>query len=30
MLVLGVVKNSAITFANPEDAKRSIIVQRKR
>ena len=29
MLVMGVVKNGAITFAYPEDAKRNLIVQRK-
>lgn len=30
MLVMGVVKNSAVTFAYPEDAKRNLFVQRKR
>ena len=29
MLVIGVVKNGAITFAYPEDAKRNLIIQRK-
>ena len=29
MLVVGMVKNGAITFAYPEDAKRNLIVQRK-
>ncbi|MDB5929661.1 MAG: amino acid/amide transporter substrate-binding protein family [Polaromonas sp.] len=29
MLVMGMVKNSAITFAYPEDAKRNLFVQRK-
>lgn len=29
MLVMGVVKNGAITFAYPEDAKRNLFVQRK-
>lgn len=29
MLVIGAVKNGAITFAYPEDAKRNLIVQRK-
>jgi branched-chain amino acid transport system substrate-binding protein len=29
MLVMGQVKNGAITFAYPEDAKRNLIVQRK-
>lgn len=29
MLVMGMVKNGAITFAYPEDAKRNLIVQRK-
>ncbi|MCJ7799072.1 MAG: ABC transporter substrate-binding protein [Polaromonas sp.] len=29
MLVMGVVKNGAITFAYPEDAKRNLLVQRK-
>lgn len=29
MLVIGMVKNGAVTFAYPEDAKRSLIVQRK-
>lgn len=29
MLVIGMVKNGAITFAYPEDAKRNLIVQRK-
>ena len=29
MLVVGVVKNGAITFAYPEDAKRNLIIQRK-
>ena len=28
-LVMGMVKNGAITFAYPEDAKRNLIVQRK-
>ncbi len=30
MLVMGQVKNGAITFAYPEDAKRNLIVQRKK
>ena len=30
MLVMGLVKNGAITFAYPEDAKRNLFVQRKR
>ena len=30
MLVMGQVKNGAITFAYPEDAKRNLFVQRKR
>lgn len=30
MLVMGQVKNGAVTFANPEDAKRNLLVQRKR
>ena len=30
MLVMGQVKNGVITFANPEDAKRNLLVQRKR
>ena len=30
MLVIGMVKNGAITFAYPEDAKRNLIVQRKK
>ncbi|MBT9513047.1 MAG: ABC transporter substrate-binding protein [Acidovorax sp.] len=29
MLVMGMVKNGAITFAYPEDAKRNLIIQRK-
>ncbi|CAN5399315.1 ABC transporter substrate-binding protein [soil metagenome] len=29
MLVMGVVKNGAVTFAYPEDAKRNLFVQRK-
>ncbi len=29
MLVIGAVKNGAITFAYPEDAKRNLIIQRK-
>ncbi|MGE6339639.1 hypothetical protein ACQKEU_22970, partial [Acidovorax sp. NPDC077664] len=29
MLVIGMVKNGAITFAYPEDAKRNLIIQRK-
>ena len=29
MLVLGMVKNGAVTFAYPEDAKRNLFVQRK-
>ena len=29
MLIVGMVKNGAITFAYPEDAKRNLIVQRK-
>ena len=29
MLVMGMVKNGAITFAYPEDAKRNLFVQRK-
>jgi branched-chain amino acid transport system substrate-binding protein len=29
MLVMGMVKNSLITFAYPEDAKRNLFVQRK-
>jgi len=29
MLMMGVVKNGAVTFAHPEDAKRSLFVQRK-
>lgn len=29
MLVLGQVKNGAVTFAYPEDAKRNLFVQRK-
>ena len=29
MLVMGLVKNGAVTFANPEDAKRNLFVQRK-
>lgn len=29
MLVMGQVKNGAITFAYPEDAKRNLIIQRK-
>ena len=29
MLVMGMVKNSAVTFAYPEDAKRNLFVQRK-
>ncbi|WP_298214963.1 ABC transporter substrate-binding protein [Acidovorax sp.] len=29
MLVIGVVKNGAVTFAYPEDAKRNLFVQRK-
>lgn len=29
MLVLGVVKDGAVTYAHPEDAKRSLFVQRK-
>ncbi len=29
MLVMGMVKNAAVTFANPEDAKRNLFVQRK-
>ncbi len=29
MLVMGLVKNGAITFAHPEDAKRNLFVQRK-
>ena len=29
MLVMGLVKNGAITFAYPEDAKRNLFVQRK-
>lgn len=29
MLVIGQVKNGAITFAYPEDAKRNLFVQRK-
>ena len=30
MLVMGMVKNGAVTFAYPEDAKRNLFVQRKR
>jgi branched-chain amino acid transport system substrate-binding protein len=30
MLVMGQVKNGVVTFANPEDAKRNLLVQRKR
>ena len=30
MLVIGMVKNGSITFAYPEDAKRNLIVQRKK
>lgn len=30
MLVIGMVKNGAITFAYPEDARRNLIVQRKK
>ncbi|MEJ7929223.1 ABC transporter substrate-binding protein [Ramlibacter sp. AN1015] len=30
MMVMGLVKNGAITFAYPEDAKRNLFVQRKR
>lgn len=30
VLVMGQVKNGAVTFAYPEDAKRNLIVQRKR
>lgn len=29
MLVMGMVKNGVVTFANPEDAKRNLFVQRK-
>ena len=29
MLIIGMVKNGAITFAYPEDAKRNLIIQRK-
>ncbi len=29
MLVMGMVKNGAVTFAHPEDAKRNLFVQRK-
>ena len=29
MLIIGQVKNGAITFAYPEDAKRNLIIQRK-
>ena len=29
MLVMGMVKNAAVTFAHPEDAKRNLFVQRK-
>ena len=29
MLVMGMVKNGAVTFAYPEDAKRNLFVQRK-
>ena len=29
MLVMGMVKNGAVTFAYPEDAKRNLQVQRK-
>ena len=29
MLVMGMVKNAAVTFAYPEDAKRNLFVQRK-
>ena len=29
MLVLGMVKNGAVTFAYPGDAKRNLFVQRK-
>ena len=29
MLVMGKVRNGAVTFANPEDAKRNLFVQRK-
>ena len=29
MLVMGVVRNGAVTFAHPEDAKRNLFVQRK-
>ena len=30
MLVMGLVKNGAVTFAHPEDAKRNLFVQRKK
>jgi branched-chain amino acid transport system substrate-binding protein len=30
MLVMGQVKNGVVTFANPEDARRNLLVQRKR
>jgi branched-chain amino acid transport system substrate-binding protein len=30
MLVIGMVKNGAVTFADPEDAKRNLFVQRKK
>jgi branched-chain amino acid transport system substrate-binding protein len=30
MLVMGQVKNGVITFANPDDARRNLLVQRKR
>ncbi len=30
MLVMGEVKNGVVTFANPEDARRNLLVQRKR
>jgi branched-chain amino acid transport system substrate-binding protein len=29
MLVMGMVKNGAVTFAYPEDARRNLFVQRK-
>jgi len=30
MLVMGKVRNGAVTFAYPEDAKRNLFVQRKK
>ena len=29
MLVMGMVRNGAVTFAYPQDAKRNLFVQRK-